>query len=105
VAEDNGDPAAEVAFIDAQAKRLKKLAADELPALKLSRAVAALADLTDQAPPDDTGAEFLTAWKRTDTCHHLWGPTVGRERFCTKCQAPRRAVAEDSPRPARPPRS
>jgi len=101
VADDKGDAAAEVAFIDAQTKRLKKLPADELSALKLSRAAAALADLTDEAPPDEVGTDFLAAWKRTQTCHHLWGPTVGRERFCTKCQAPRRVVADPQARPAR----
>ena len=102
MADDQGDAAAEVAFIDAQTKRLKKLPAEELSALKLSRAAAALADLTDQVPPDEVGTDYLAAWKRTETCHHLWGPTVGRERFCTKCQAPRRQAADPPGRPPRP---
>jgi hypothetical protein len=82
-------------FIEAQTKRLKKTEPEEISELKLSRAVAAMADLTDEAAPDDSSAVFLTAWKRTDQCHHFWGPTVGNDRFCTKCQVPRGAVAPD----------
>jgi hypothetical protein len=84
-----------LAFIEAQSKRLKKTDRDELSPLKLSRAVAAMADMTDEAAPDPASAVFLTAWKRADQCHHFWGPTVGQERFCTKCQIPRSAVAPD----------
>jgi len=84
-----------LAFIEAQSKRLKKTEPEEISELKLSRAVAAMADLTDEAAPDDASAVFLTAWKRTDQCHHFWGPTVGNARFCTKCQMPRGAVAPD----------
>ena len=81
-----------LAFIEAQSKRLKKTEPEEISDLKLSRAVAAMADLTDEAAPDDASAVFLAAWKRTDQCHHFWGPTVGKDRFCTKCQVPRSAV-------------
>lgn len=97
------DAAAALAFIEAQTKRLKKLDLEEVPELKLSRAVAAMADLTDEATPDPSSGAFVTAWKRTEQCHHFWGPTVGQERFCTKCQAPRGAVAveKESSRPAR----
>jgi hypothetical protein len=89
------DRAKLLAFIEAQTKRLKKADLDELSPLKLSRAVAAMADITDEAPPDPASTVFLTAWKRTDQCHHFWGPTVGQERFCTKCQVPRGAVDAD----------
>ncbi len=89
------DRASLLAFIEAQTKRLKKMDLEELSALKLSRAVAAMSDVTDAAPPDPTSTVFVTAWKRTDQCHHFWGPTVGQERFCTKCQVPRSAVAPD----------
>ena len=89
------DRASLLAFIEAQSKRLKKSDLDELSGLKLSRAVAAMADITDEAAPDPASAVFLTAWKRTDQCHHFWGPTVGNERFCTKCQVPRRDVNPD----------
>jgi hypothetical protein len=94
VAEDDGDRATQVAFIEAQTKRLKKADLEELSPLKLSRAVAALADITDQDAPDEGSTVFLAAWKRTDQCHHFWGPTVGQDRFCTKCQVPRSAVAD-----------
>jgi hypothetical protein len=87
-----------LAFIEAQTKRLKKADADTLSDLKLSRAAAALADVTDEEAPDAASAVFLGAWRRTDQCHHFWGPTVGQERFCTKCQIPRSAStpAEDT---------
>jgi hypothetical protein len=89
-------------FIEAQTKLLKKLAVEELPLIKLERAAAAMADLTDKAPPDPPSAAFLTAWKRALNCHHFWGPTVGDERFCTKCQVPRGSVAPDEePTPSR----
>jgi hypothetical protein len=99
VADSESEVTTLLAFIEAQTKRLKKADPEELSGLKLSRAVAALADLTDETPPDAASTAFLTAWKRTDQCHHFWGPTVGQERFCTKCQVPRHAVAadEDSP--------
>jgi len=84
-----------LAFIEAQTKRLKKADPEELSPLKLSRAVAAMADMTDESPPDAGSVAFLTAWKRTDQCHHFWGPTVGHDRFCTKCQVPQSAVAPD----------
>jgi len=96
------DAAKLLAFIEVQTKRLKKTDLEELSPLKLSRAVAAVADMTDEAAPDAGSAVFLTAWKRTDQCHHFWGPTVGQERFCTKCQVPRSASApEDDTGPAR----
>jgi hypothetical protein len=80
-----------LAFIEAQTKRLKKADPDALSDLKLSRAAAALADATDQEAPDAASAVFLGAWRRADQCHHFWGPTVGQERFCTKCQIPESA--------------
>jgi hypothetical protein len=95
VADSEVEPAKLLAFIEAQIKRLKKTDPEELSRLKLSRAVAALADMTDEDAPDPASAVFLTAWKRTDQCHHFWGPTVGHERFCTKCQVPRTAVTAD----------
>jgi hypothetical protein len=95
VADGDVDRAALLTFIEAQTKALKKKDLEELPTLKLNRAVAALADLVDQAPPDGGSSVFLTAWKRTDQCHHFWGPTVGQERFCTKCQVPRSSLAPD----------
>jgi hypothetical protein len=95
VADGEVDRASLLAFIEAQTKRLKKMDLEELSALKLSRAVAAMSDVTDEAPPDPASTAFVTAWKRTDQCHHFWGPTVGQERFCTKCQVPRRAVTPD----------
>jgi hypothetical protein len=103
VADNGEDAATPLAFIEAQMKRLKKMDLEEVSELKLSRAVAAMADLTDEAPPDPGSAAFVTAWKRTEQCHHYWGPTVGQERFCTKCQAPRGAVAveADTARPGR----
>ena len=84
-----------LAFIEAQTKRLKKADPDALSDLKLSRAAAALADVTDAEAPDPTSAVFLGAWRRADQCHHFWGPTVGQERFCTKCQLPRSAASPD----------
>jgi hypothetical protein len=101
--EDGGDVATRVAFIEAQTKRLKKAGPDDVSELKLSRAVAAMADLTDQPAPDDLSSAFVTAWKRTPQCHHFWGPTVGQERFCTKCQIPRSAAGsdDDTSRPSR----
>lgn len=90
-----GQGAPLLAFIEAQTKRLKKAALEELPALKLSRAAAALADLTDEEAPDPVSTAFLAAWRRTDQCHHFWGPTVGQERFCTKCQVPKSAAADE----------
>jgi hypothetical protein len=102
VADSEVEPAKLLAFIEAQTKSLKKTDLEELSALKLSRAVAAMADMTDEAPPDTASAVFLSAWKRTAQCHHFWGPTVGQERFCTKCQVPRSAVAaDDDPVPTR----
>jgi hypothetical protein len=103
VADSDGDTAARLAFIETQTKRLKKMDLEEVSELKLSRAVAAMADLTDEAPPDAGSGVFVTAWKRTEQCHHFWGPTVGQERFCTKCQLPRSAVAveEDTSRSGR----
>jgi hypothetical protein len=102
VADNEVEPAQLLAFIEAQTKSLKKTGLEEVPALKLSRAVAAVADLTDEAAPDPSSAVFLAAWKRTAQCHHFWGPTVGQERFCTKCQVPRSAVAADEdPGPTR----
>jgi hypothetical protein len=96
------EPAELVAFIEAQTKRLKKMDIEELSALKLSRAVAALADMTDEEAPDAASASYLAAWKRAPQCHHFWGPPVGQDRFCTKCQIPRRAVTpEDEPSPTR----
>ena len=97
MAEDDkdGETTKLLAFIEAQTKRLKKADPAELSALKLSRAAAALADMTDETAPDAGSAVFLTAWKRADTCHHFWGPTVGQERFCTKCQLPHSAQAAD----------
>jgi hypothetical protein len=92
VAESDVDTAKLVTFIEAQTKRLKKTDPDEVSPMKLARAVAAMADLTDEAPPDSAGTVFLSVWKRADQCHHFWGPTVGQERFCTKCQTPRSAV-------------
>ncbi|HXQ75249.1 MAG TPA: hypothetical protein VN791_02040 [Acidimicrobiales bacterium] len=89
------DRASLLAFIEAQGKRLKKTDLEELSPLKLNRAAAAMADVTDEPAPDSGSAVFLTAWKRTDQCHHFWGPTVGQERFCTKCQVPRSALAPD----------
>ncbi len=89
------DAAKLLAFIEAQTKRLKKTDLEELSPLKLSRAVAAMADMSDEAAPDSGSAVFLTAWRRTEQCHHFWGPTVGQERFCTKCQVPRSALAPD----------
>jgi hypothetical protein len=91
----DGETTKLVAFIEAQTKRLKKIDPAELSALKLNRAAAALADMTDETAPDAGSAVFLTAWKRADTCHHFWGPTVGQERFCTKCQIPHSADAPD----------
>jgi hypothetical protein len=91
-----------LAFIEAQAESLKKAALDEIPLLKLSRAAAAVADVTEQDAPDAGSAAFLMAWKRTDHCNHFWGPTVGQERFCTKCQVPQSAL--DSVADAGPPR-
>jgi hypothetical protein len=102
VADSTGDETTPLAFIEAQTKRLKKMDLEEVPELKLTRAVAAMADLTDETPPDPGSAAFVTAWKRTDQCHHFWGPTVGQERFCTKCQVPRSSVAvEAATRPGR----
>ncbi|HUZ21902.1 MAG TPA: hypothetical protein VNC61_10600 [Acidimicrobiales bacterium] len=103
MAESSGDATAPLAFIEAQTKRLKKMDLEEVSELKLSRAVAAMADLTDEAAPDPGSGIFVTAWKRTDQCHHFWGPTVGQERFCTKCQVPRSAVTfeADTSRPGR----
>jgi hypothetical protein len=95
VADTEDDRTKLLTFIEAQVKRLKKTDLEELSQLKLSRAVAALADTTDEAAPDAASAAFLTAWKRTDQCHHFWGPTVGQERFCTKCQVPRSAATSD----------
>jgi hypothetical protein len=97
------EPAKLVAFIEAQTKRLKKIDIEELSALKLSRAVAAMADMTDEEEaPDATSASYLAAWKRAPQCHHFWGPAVGQDRFCTKCQIPRRAVTpEDKPSSSR----
>jgi hypothetical protein len=95
MAETEEETKTRLAFIEAQSKRLKKTGPEEISQLKLSRAVAAMADLTDEAAPDDASAVFLAAWKRTDQCHHFWGPTVGNARFCTKCQVPRSAVAPD----------
>jgi hypothetical protein len=85
-----------LAFMEAQTKRLNKAGPEELSLVKLARAVAAVADLADEDAPDSDSAVFLTAWKRTDTCHHFWGPTVGSERFCTKCQIPMRSVPEEA---------
>jgi hypothetical protein len=93
--ENEPETAKQLGFIEAQTKRLKKIDPEDLSPLKLSRAVAALADMTDETPPDATGTAFLAAWKRTENCHHFWGPTVGSERFCTKCQVPRSAAAAD----------
>jgi hypothetical protein len=90
-----------LAFIEAQTKRLKKLDPEELSPVKVSRAVAALADLTGEEPADELATAFLAAWKRTEGCHHFWGPTVGRERFCTKCQLPRGAASGEEPPRAR----
>jgi hypothetical protein len=103
VADSDGETATPLAFIEAQTKALKKMDLDEISPLKLSRAVAAMADLTDVAPPDAESGVFVTAWKRTEQCHHFWGPTVGQERFCTKCQIPRSAVTveEDTSRAGR----
>jgi hypothetical protein len=93
--EGEGQGAPLLAFIEAQTKRLKKVDLEELPALKLSRAAAALADITGEEAPDAVSTAFLTAWRRTDQCHHFWGPTVGQERFCTKCQVPKSAAADE----------
>jgi hypothetical protein len=102
VADSDGDATELLAFIEAQTKRLKKSDIDELSPLKLSRAVAAMADVTDQDAPDADSEVFLTAWKRSAQCHHFWGPTVGQERFCTKCQMPRSAATpEEGAKPAR----
>ena len=79
-------------FIQAQVARMKKLASDDIPALKLQRAAAALADVTGETPPDPESNVILAAWQRTPTCHHFWGPAVSGERFCTKCQVPSSAV-------------
>lgn len=95
MAEDDLDRASLLAFIEAQTKLLKKADLEELSPVKLSRAVAALADLTDETPTDSGSTVFLTTWKRAEQCHHFWGPTVGQERFCTKCQLPRSALAPD----------
>jgi hypothetical protein len=95
VADSDGDTTKLLAFIDAQTKRLKKMEADEISQLKLSRAVAAMADLTDESAPDAESGTFLTAWKRSAQCHHFWGPTVGQDRFCTKCQMPRSGAAPE----------
>ena len=81
-------------FIQAQVARLKKLADDEVPTLKLQRAAAALADVTGETPPDPESNVILTAWQRSPACHHFWGPAVAGERFCTKCQVPSSAVDE-----------
>jgi hypothetical protein len=95
VADSDDETTKLLAFIDAQTKRLKKMDADDISQLKLSRAVAAMADLTDESAPDADSGTFLTAWKRSPQCHHFWGPTVGQDRFCTKCQMPRRAAAPE----------
>lgn len=95
MAEDDLDRASLLAFIEGQTKKLKKADLEELSPVKLHRAVAALADLTDETPPDTGSTVFVSAWKRADQCHHFWGPTVGQERFCTKCQLPRHALAPD----------
>ncbi len=95
VSDSDVETTALVAFIEAQTKRLKKTGAEDLSPLKLSRAAAAMADVTDETPPDATSALFLGAWKRTEHCHHFWGPTVGQERFCTKCQVPRSATTPE----------
>jgi hypothetical protein len=89
------DRASLLAFIEAQTKRLKKADPETLSDLKLSRAAAAMADVTDEESPDAGSAVFLSAWRRADQCHHFWGPTVGQERFCTKCQLPRSAHTPD----------
>ncbi len=89
------DRASLLAFIEAQTKRLKKADPDALSDLKVSRAAAAMADVTDEEAPDTASAVFLGAWRRADQCHHFWGPTVGQERFCTKCQIPRSAYTPD----------
>jgi hypothetical protein len=102
VAESDVDTAKLLAFIEAQTKCLKKSGLEDVPPMKLARAVAAMADLTDEAAPDPASTVFLSAWKRADQCHHFWGPTVGQERFCTKCQTPRSAV--DAVEEAGPPR-
>jgi len=96
VADDkDADATTLVAFIEDQAKRLKKTDLEEVSPLKLRRAAAAMAAITDEAAPDAGSAVFLTSWKRTEQCHHFWGPTVGQERFCTKCQVPRSAIGTD----------
>jgi hypothetical protein len=84
-----------LAFIETQNLHLKTTDADEISPMKLARAVAAMADLTGEPAPDEDSAVFLGAWKRSDQCHHFWGPTVGADRFCTKCQTPRRAATEE----------
>jgi hypothetical protein len=94
-ADSEGQGALLLAFIEAQTKRLKKADLEELPALELSRAAAALAAITAQEPPDPVSTAFVAAWRRTDQCHHFWGPTVGQERFCTKCQVPKSAAADE----------
>lgn len=88
-----------LAFIEAQLKRLKKVDPTEIPTLKLNRAAAAVADLADEAAPDAGSAVFLTAWQRAEHCHHFWGPTVGQERFCTKCQIPASEAAPSGDTP------
>ncbi|MGH9016450.1 MAG: hypothetical protein ACRDY1_01765 [Acidimicrobiales bacterium] len=97
MAEDDSEAATLLAFIDTQAKRAKKSGVDDVPLLKLQRAAAALAELGNVDPPEGAGAVFVAAWRRTEHCHHFWGPTVGSERFCTKCQVPQSAVADDEP--------
>jgi len=84
-------------FIEAQAALLKTMEPEDVPLLRLQRSAAALADVTGETPPDPESNVILGAWQRTPTCHHFWGPTIGGERFCTKCQVPNSAVDEPSP--------
>lgn len=95
MADSEAEPDRLLSFIEAQIRALKKTSAQERSHIKMARVAAAMADITGAAPPDLDSSLFLSAWRRAPQCHHLWGPSIGGARFCTKCQVPLTATTSD----------